>query len=299
MGWFVHPDGTVGGEYASRGTKFAYPAAFEMLADRVPSAAAIAAHQRGRLAAGRGVGAREMDAWNQFPLLNNLLFAADTASDLSGGPELPWREDGATGLFPEAGLLSARRGRHIFACGLQMGGAVKVWSGEGALVYEDCGYAVMDGASWFVSQGEGEGRIEARPDGGLTLTARTCFRGIPATRFDPWRFVAFRLFTTTFGRAPGISRWLKNLLVKVLIRNKPAHLARLDRRIEIKSDGALCMTDAVTGIGAPPTPLPRHVPFHMGSSRYADFEDWCGAEQPCPDPEPVASGYERRLDLSA
>lgn len=297
MGWFVHPDGTIGGEYASRGTKFAYPAAFEMLASRVPAAKAIATHLRERLAAGRGVGAREMDAWNQFPLLNNLLFAAENAGELTNPDPLPWQVDGATAVFPDAGLIVARRGNRIVAAGGQMGGAVKCWARDGRLVYEDCGYAVQSQGNWFVSQGEGSSTISQAEDGQLVLETRSEFRGIPTSRFDPLRFVAFRLFTTTCGRVPSVSRWLKDLLVAVLIRRKKPHPGRLQRRMTIAANGELSIIDELVGLGRDPVALPRHVPFHMGSSRYADFEDWCGAEVACAPATKTPDGYERKFIL--
>ncbi len=51
---FVHPDGSIGGEYASRNTQTYYPAAFEMLAHRDPSSAWIARTMRPGIGTGRG-----------------------------------------------------------------------------------------------------------------------------------------------------------------------------------------------------------------------------------------------------
>lgn len=240
-----------------------------------------------------------MDQWNQFPLLNNLLFAADAASDLNDTPQLPWQVNGATGTFPDAGLLATRRADSVIACGGQMGGAVKAWATDGTLLYEDCGYALHERGRWFVTQGEGEVQIANSPNGGLTLTVATAFRGIPSTRFDPSRFVAFRLFTTTLGRFSAVSRWLKDLLVKVLIRKKRLHPGKLRRTICIASNGTLTIDDAITGTASEPIPLPRHVPFHMGSSRYADFEDWCGAGTQTPRSHVAHGGYERFVTLEA
>lgn len=304
VSWFAHPDGSLGGEYASRGTKFAYPAAFEMLAARVPSSAAVAKHMRERLSAGRGVGAQEMDAWNQFPLLNNLLFAADAAGDLSHAAELPWRTRGAVAVFADAGLAIANANNRIVAMGGQMGGSVKLFEMTGALIYEDCGYAVASPKGFVISQGEGRCQIETDRERMLHVDVETAFRGIPSMRFDPWRFVAFRLFTTTLGRFPVVSRWLKDLLVTTLIRKKKSHPGRLHRRISVAKDGKITIEDRITGVSGAPIPVPRHVPFHMGSSRYADFEDWCGAHVACKPAKPLSDGsqepptYHRHIELT-
>jgi hypothetical protein len=42
ISYFVHPNGTVGGEYASRNTEFFIPSGFEILAEEIPLASAIA-----------------------------------------------------------------------------------------------------------------------------------------------------------------------------------------------------------------------------------------------------------------
>ena len=46
---FIHPDGTLGGEYSSRNTTFYYPAGLEMLAGTIPAARAIAGFLRRRV----------------------------------------------------------------------------------------------------------------------------------------------------------------------------------------------------------------------------------------------------------
>ena len=277
IAWFAHPDGTLGGEYASRGTKFAYPAAFEMLAARVPSAASMAVHLRERLSAGRGVSAREMDVWNQFPMLNNLLFAADAMAPITDAPPLPWQAIGAKKVFADAGLAVARAGDMVVAVGGRMGGAVKAWALDGTLLYEDCGYVINEGGKARVSQGDCNCTIAEDPNGRLTIVSDAAFHGIPAIRFNPWRFGAFRFFTITVGRAPAVARWLKDVLVWVLIRRKSVHPGKLTRTVSIDAEAGVVLDDAISGVKGVPQPLARHVPFHMGSSRYADLEDWLGA----------------------
>lgn len=289
MAWFVHPDGTVGGEYASRGTKFAYPGAFEMLAPQVPSAASIASHLRACISGGRGTGAEQMDAWNLFPLLNNYLFALDAGSELRSPPPLPWAAGEACRVFPNAGLVVASAGGRLLAAGPSMGGALKLWEASGGrLVYEDCGYATRDGGNFAVSQAPSAWEYPPRANG-LAITVKAAFRSIPKTRFSPWTFLGFRGFTLTFGRLPLLARLLKDLLVAVLIRRRKPGAARLDRRILLEPDGTLVVEDRLTGLSDDAIPLGRHVPFHMGSSRYADLDDWLGPEIP-PPPAQAAAG---------
>ena len=69
--WCIHPDGTSGGEYASRGTKFSFPAAFEFLSNYSEAAKKISNHFRNQIDKKELIGIDEMDSWNFYPMLNN------------------------------------------------------------------------------------------------------------------------------------------------------------------------------------------------------------------------------------
>ncbi|HEX3943024.1 MAG TPA: hypothetical protein VHW69_02945 [Rhizomicrobium sp.] len=286
IAWFAHPDGTLGGEYASRGTKFAYPAAFEMLAAEIPESAAVAAHLRRCIVEGRGVGPHQMDAWNLFPMLNNYLFACDAAVDLSAAPRLPWQGNQAGKIFDRAGLAVACNGGRLFVAGLSLGGGCKLWDmSRGSLIYEDYGYALTGSQASVSSQSESTWRLEKNIDGELHLRITAPFTGVPALRFRPWRFLAFRAFTLTIGRIPIVALRLKALLVRLLIRRKVPHAARLERSIAFDAQGRLIIEDNAAGIDRPAVAVDRQVPCHMGSARYADLPDWLGAEIRCPEPQ--------------
>lgn len=299
MAWFVHPDGTIGGEYASRGTKFAYPAGFEILAGEIPSAAAIARHLRVRVAEGRCIGPYEADAWNLSPLLNNHLFAAEAALAPLPHAALPWESEGATAVFPNAGLVVARRADRLMVASPGRGGAVKLWEiPSGRLLYEDCGYAQLFGKGAYATQFPSEWR--RRQDEPLEVQLVAPFRSVPRIRFSPVRFVAFRAFTLTVGRLPTIARLLKQALVTVLVRKQSDAPGRLSRSIGFSEDGALSIVDELSGLAAEPVPLDRHVPVHMGSARYADYVDWLGATHVCPPPLASGSGTAaRRVTVEA
>ncbi|MEO9614966.1 MAG: hypothetical protein ABJG86_01270 [Nitratireductor sp.] len=298
LAWFAHPDGTLGGEHTSRGTKFFYPAGLEMLAERIPSAAAIAAHARASLSKGRGVGAAEMDAWNQFPLVNNLLFAADAATPLADAPPLPWQTPGARKTFPEAGLAVARRGDRVLVVGAKAGGVVKLWQSDGDLLYEDCGYVVENAGGWAASQGAST-CLFRDASATLTVEVKSDFARLTAERLSPPRFIAFRLFTTTIGRLPALARWLKSLMVRKLVSTRAKANGILHRYIFFEEDGTLVVEDNVEGVASMPQPVGRLVPFHMGSSRYADATDAWGAKLACPSLEGVGKGhFHRRFVVS-
>lgn len=122
---FVHPDGSIGGEYASRGTKFYFPAAFEMLWEECDVARSIAEFQRVNIAEGRGIGVGQMDEYNLYPMLNNYLFAEDAHRSRRGvggsSNPLPWQKEQCV-LFEDAGLAVESRRRHFAIIGVGGGG---------------------------------------------------------------------------------------------------------------------------------------------------------------------------------
>lgn len=269
---FVHADGSLGGEYASRNTQTYYPAAFEMLAHRDPAAAWIAETMRPSLVTGAAAGIRCIDVYNYFPMLNNLVFAyrAVAGSTAPVSPIEPSRECGLT-WFPEAGLARVRTNRYDAHVGVSKGGVIKVFDRKRRrLAYSDCGYIGRFRDGRLISSQHAKG---ARPtvveDRRIEIQGN--FAVVPKPTMRPGRFVGFRVFSLTVGRAAGLGRWLKARLVNALIyRTKPVDI-QFTRTIEFGS-AHMTIADRVAGAdGARVESLAREAIFttiHMGSSRY-------------------------------
>jgi hypothetical protein len=295
--WFAHPDGSMGGEHCSRGTTFSFPAGFEILAPQLDDAAAVAGHLRRSMAGEGCVGAAQMDVWNFFPLLNNLLFAAEMSSTSLGDHALPWHRDGARIVYPDAGLAVARSGNSVIAVGLA-NGVLKHWLADGTLVYEDAGYLVRENAKAAISHDRRQAEAVDLADC-LRLRIETGFCWVTSQRFDPMRFICFRLFTTTAGRIPTVARWLKSLLVRLLVsRTRPAS-GRLVREICFHGDGALTVTDALDSLPAPPVAIADGLPYHMGSSRYCSLLQGIGPTHRPQPPLRQDGHWKRRIVIPA
>jgi hypothetical protein len=124
----LHPDGSLGGEYASRNTQTYYPAAFEMLAGVDPIAASIASRMRPVVSSGAAAGQRSVDAYNYFPLLNNLVFAREALC--ATRPAMPVDPVPARGMtnFPDGGIVRIDRERAAMLVGTPKGGGIKLCS---------------------------------------------------------------------------------------------------------------------------------------------------------------------------
>lgn len=281
---FVHPDGSLGGEYASRNTQTYYPAAYEMLAAHSSAARWIAETLRSSIGGARAAGLRGVDAYNYFPFLNNLVFAARAFV----GGEPPARAEDPTperGLswFPRAGILRLRRPRYDAWVGTAKGGVLKVFDRDRReLVYSDCGYiGTLKGGGHCSTQYLDHERIvrvaeqEVDIAGGMAAFSRPVL--------SPVRFVAFRLFTLSLGRLAGMARWLKRYLVRVLIYRRRNLDIQFHRRIRFR-DESVTVEDTLGGPGAGRLSgcawSPLFTTIHMGSSRYFIESELCAVPPP-------------------
>lgn len=270
---FVHPDGSLGGEYASRNTQTYYPAALEIFAIRNPAAAWIAETMRPSVLNGAAACLRSVDIYNYFPMLNNLVFAYLACVDNSQSIVEPIEPNNQSGLvwFQKAGLARFRQERYDAYIGLAKGGVIKVFDRtKQTLVYSDCGYiGQLRGGQILSSQYQDHGRLHlVRPE---RIEVEGAFFEVSRPRMETLRFVVFRLFMLSIGRLSSLGQWLKRYLVKVLIYRKRALNIRFKRIIEF-DETSVSINDEISGPdGARVENLHWGEVFttiHMGSSRY-------------------------------
>jgi hypothetical protein len=270
---FIHPDGSLGGEYASRNTQTYYPAAFEMFSGQESTAHWISETMRPSIANRAAAGLESVDAYNYFPFLNNFVFAYLACAQRGRTTVLPEEPSSGIGLvwFPQAGLARVRRERYDAYIGTAKGGVIKVFDRFICkLVYSDCGYVGrLRGGRLFSSQHQGpDWVVEVRPDR-IALQGAFCETSRPTPK--PLTFMAFRLFTMTLGRLPGPSRWLKRILVKALIYRKRTLNLRFQRTIEFE-ETSVTVRDYLSGADGTRVKELRwgeiFTAIHMGSSRY-------------------------------
>lgn len=271
--YFVHPDGTIGGEYGSRNTEFYYPAGFEILAPHSPDCAAIASGMRPAIVQRRVCGVWAVDEFNLMPMLNNLLFAADAAVGLPQAPALPHTDATFERRFPHAGIWVINTRRHYSVVGLSKGGTVSVFDRESStLAARHSGLLLLDGARVFTSQDYTLSPAVTWSDDGRSATVDVPWKSAGTTVFSTWLFLAFRLFTITIGRSAAISARVKSLLVHTLIHRKRRPAVTHRRTIHFADDGVE-VSDVLTGLaaGASLQAVEQFTAVHMGSSLYPDI----------------------------
>lgn len=267
----IHPNGTLGGEYGSRNTEFYFPAGFEMLAPASADAAAIAHFMRPAVAKSTPAGLAMMDRYNLLPMLNNYLFAA--AASVAAPAErtpLPCEQEGEW-HFRDAGLLVRTTATYYAVVGLSKGGIVKLYDRRtGQPVASDCGYWARLGDKRIVSSQSlarpARSTIEA---GRIELDAE--FVQINQRVMTPWLFMAFRLFSLTWGRFQAVADRIKRILVDALVRRRRSVPMALRRTITLQPS-EVTVEDVLTassGLAVETVAAgDKFATIHMGSSRY-------------------------------
>lgn len=302
---FVHPDGSLGGEYASRNTQTYYPAAFEMSAHSSHTAAWIAETMRASVIDGSAAGVSAVDAWNQYPLLNNLVFAHRAVSD-PARLELIAREpdpERSFTHFSEAGLACVRRRRYEAVVATKKGGVIKVWDREtGLLAYSDSGWVGRSAGGSLVATQSFDPSRKIRVEPGAIELEGDAVR-VSRPTFTPLTFLGFRSFSLTIGRFPAAARWIKALLVHLLVYRKRSGGFSLARRIEF-GENAVRVVDRLLGEARLSELLraARFATIHMGSSRYFVPNELRGgrseaAAEDRADPSDLATGVLRERSI--
>lgn len=224
---FVHPDGTVGGEYTSRATLNFFPHGFEIAGAWLPEALAVNNEALRPLAEGRA------PTYSDDRIIGHHLWSWLMAwRDYC--PERPGiglqRAEGRR-WFPEAGLLVDRRdGLELFAA-LRRGGAFKLF-GKGALLVSDTGPSLRIGERVAVSHME-SGTAIASGDAAIAIEGRMAFA--KSARLTPFKNVVLRTFMLAFGRFfPDLVR---RLLQRLLVTGRKEAPFRFRRILEPQAQG--------------------------------------------------------------
>jgi hypothetical protein len=216
---FAHPDGSFGGIYGSRNTRFYYPAGIECLSGEIPEAAALAIHMRRSIESECVVTLSAMDELNLIPMFNSYCLAVACRVEYPNSPSLPCRE--TTPLrrhWPEAGLFIDRGESHYTIVSTSKGGVVMHFE-EGEKTLTDGGMVAGKGTRvQFATQSFcSSNQVEVKSD---QLTIHSKFRPINRRLPTPWQFIILRCLNLSVMRFPNLREWVKRLLVRLLITRK-------------------------------------------------------------------------------
>ena len=141
LSWFVHPDGTFGGEYGSRRTSVFYAGGLSLMGISNALASAMVKGVLEGQRAGRVISCSDIDMGNLAPLTANTILLAENLGRMVMPIELPWQRNEAFRYFKEAGLFIRIDTEGYTVIGIKSGGVIKIFNKVSRrLVAEDCGY---------------------------------------------------------------------------------------------------------------------------------------------------------------
>lgn len=266
----AHPDGSFGGIYGSRNTRFVIPGGIETLAGTFPAAAALAQFAR-RAIAGRTVPTLSvMDAPNLAPVFNSYCRALCTEGPIAAALPLPCEGDATWRRhYPRAGLLIDKGPHHYTVISTHKGGVV-THACDGALVL-DAGVAARRGNAICTSQAFNTSNKVILNDDTLVVTAPMVWTN--SERLTPIKMIALRILCLTVFRWRPIGERVKRILVRRLITGQ--RYARVANCRTITLGHGLTIVDDFTD----QAPLERvrdpgrfHA-IHMASSGYWQIGD--------------------------
>ena len=134
---FANPDGSFGGHYGSRSTRFYYPSGIVALANEIPEAGALSVFLSDSIASQRVVSLSSIDEPNLTPMFNSYCWAAVLAQEAgneqteqirdyaSYNSEEIFRKD-----FPQAGMVLDRGADHYTVVNYRKGGVIQHYVGR-------------------------------------------------------------------------------------------------------------------------------------------------------------------------
>ena len=247
---FAHPDGSFGGYYGSRNTRFYYPAGIEAMALQIPEAKALADFMRKSIAGNATVTLKVMDGPNLIPMFNAYCYAAaniyreemENNDQKQVLPLLPSKSKDQWRLkFPEAGLLIDKGENHYTIISWHKGGVCYHFHIKSATPLINYGVVARSvDNKYYSSQSYNSDNLVRLEGDAITIIS---FLTELKQRFpDPLQFIVLRLFNVTIMRAPLLGNLIKKLLVKYLITGKNVSPVRNCRTIVLGSKIAISDT---------------------------------------------------------
>jgi SAM-dependent methyltransferase len=249
--WFVYPDGSYAGLLGSRNTLHFYPHGFEILAPRIPLAAAVAERTLAALDEGKLVPPEIMGDRYVFyrvpELLQSWLAWTPRPAPL---PPLPCQREPFTRWFPRARVFVAAGPRHYVVANLAKGGALRAFDRrENRPLLNDGGLLgrLADGRVVTSQWVDPEHQCTA-DDRGFEVSGT--LHAVPSGKlFNPLKNIVFRSALLGLGWNPRFAHWLKGGIRRsLMLGRRPVPLA-FRRRLTLEPDGGVAIEDEVRRTG--------------------------------------------------
>lgn len=277
IGHFAHLDGSFGGVYGSRNTRFYYPSGFEMLRNEIPEAGRLADFMRQSILSQSVVTLETMDEPNLVPMFNSYCLAAQYFREVASSDyKLPCHNQNlGTVNFPDAGLVVRGDPISYTVISTKKGGVCYHFSRDNrsdTSIDTGAVYRAHNG-DIFTSQA-----MQHHNEVSLTkekIEIRSTLVRMNHSMPSPIKFILLRLLNVTLMRNLAISDFIKKCLVWLLINRKQKSTV-INHRVISFQDGISIQDNLPEGSQKRWTKIKVDEPFstlHMASQGYWQKQD--------------------------
>lgn len=235
--YFIHPDGTIGGEYGSRNTELFYPAGFEMLKNKIPMAGTISDRMYDSIKNENTVTLKSIDTGNFIPLIENYLVAYLESlkhSETKNEAKLPCELDAVDRFFTDSKILVHGNKKYYAVVNASKGGITKIFDkNKKQIIWDDCGYIGETIKGDYISTQCYNRDVECKYENNC-LSVKTKFYKVSRQTPTPNKFILLRILNATFMRNIYFGNLVKKLIVKLLITGKKEYPVSLKRKIHFE-----------------------------------------------------------------
>lgn len=221
--YFAHPDGSFGGLYGSRCTRFYNPAGIEALAGEIPEALALSNFMVSSIAENRVVTLSSIDEPNLVPWFNAYCLAGvlyeERIKEKKTDLIIPCKQSKSKrSRFDHAGIVIDQGPDYYTIINAHKGGVVVHFKGDRCIA-EDAGVVARNRLGILIStQGYvADNKANLEKD---SLTIESSFQKMPRRLSKPFDFLVLRLLCLTVFRSRYLREMVKQVLVRRLITSK-------------------------------------------------------------------------------
>ena len=249
--YMTHPNGTVGGEYASRYTEWVAPHGIALLSNHSPDALAVLRTYAEGLQNGHNIGLRYLDdrylcyehyTYTQAALVNPTpTFSPST---------MPFEEQTQHRIFPEAGLTSVTHSNYYLIYSQGKGGVFRIYDREtGDMLINDTGLIVRDSkgntlvSGWLQNHMDLDSTLDVESDK-VRITSVGTLVKYKDTRPKSMHMILSRIGMNTISFSFWMRRKVLEVLRGMLITKRPKTRGEVRREL-ILAPPHLTITDTV------------------------------------------------------
>ena len=271
---FAHPDGSFGGLYGSRCTRFFIPAGILAYSKKNIKALSLSKYMARSIQEKRVINLSSIDEPNLIPVFNSYCWAAELFENQNNSGnllEIPsLSRETFSHYYDQAGLFIDKGINHYTIINTKRGGIIYHFC-KGKLEVINGGVVVKNkkniyGSSQLNSLVELSDNLEE-------IKIISAIGPMSKSRPKPWQFLLLRILSVSFFKLFFFREIIKKFLVRFLINDKKPWPVKNERIIEIGKN--LKFYDSLSpAIGFEVVKdLNNFVPFHMASQGYWQIQD--------------------------